>query len=55
MKSCTSPQGHDWKDVSFETSAGSTPVSCQICGEIGFRINERVQEPNVGQPGEELF
>lgn len=47
MKDCTRPQGHDWEDISFTTSAGSTPVSCVVCGEFGYRINDRVMEPNI--------
>lgn len=55
MKACTDPKGHQWEDISFETRAGSTPVICVLCREPGFRINNQVIEPNVGQPGEELF
>lgn len=51
MKDCTRPEGHDWESISFTTAAGSTPVTCTVCGEFGYRLGHRVVEPNLGGTG----
>lgn len=55
MRSCTEPSGHRWRPTSFTIRAGSTPVECEFCGETGYHIDNKVVDPNEGQPGEELF
>lgn len=55
MQACVDPRGHDWEAISFESSAGSTPVACtrKDCDEIGYRLDNRVIDADTGSAGEE--
>lgn len=54
MKGCLDPySAHDWQDISFTTSRGSTPVECKRCGELGYRIDHQVVAQDSGQKNEE--
>ena len=55
MQQCVDPRGHDWQAVSFESSAGSTPVECTHpgCDEIGYRLNNRIIDADTGSAEEE--
>jgi hypothetical protein len=55
MQQCVDPSGHDWEAVSFTSSAGSTPVACKRegCGEIGYRLDDRIIEQDAGSADED--
>jgi len=57
MQECVDPRGHDWEAVSFESSAGSTPVACTRpgCDEIGYRLDSRIIDADTSAGEEGLF